>query len=268
MKVVKIMNYIDLMNYIISELGELSINLESSDILKKIINNEKKEFYTLFESKAWNYENLNLLLEKTTNENDISFLKKIDLNLSDEEKKKFIIDLMKRNYYTFLIDRFPNTIKTDNELMSIFILDIKKMNINIKSLEEFLKNKNDNRQLIISSLLKEERYELVALLLVSFEKNLNNSAIIKEDLPLLNGHINKIAKYVSAFNLKLPIRMFNASPVIACPNFFSACSLARCGSKSVTVKIGSAASSPITISTTEPSFLQTTPCKDKGILVH
>jgi len=208
MKVVKIMNYIDLMNYIISELGELSINLESSDILKKIINNEKKEFYTLFESKAWNYENLNLLLEKTTNENDISFLKKIDLNLSDEEKKKFIIDLMKRNYYTFLIDRFPNTIKTDNELMSIFILDIKKMNINIKSLEEFLKNKNDNRQLIISSLLKEERYELVALLLVSFEKNLNNSAIIKEDLPLLNGHINKIAKYVSAFNLKLPIRMF------------------------------------------------------------
>ena len=73
----------------------------------------------------------------------------------------------------------------------------------------------------------------------------------------------------SAFFIgRLPINRFRSSPSITTLAFFANCSPARWTNRSVIQKTGSPSSSPMLTSTTEPSFLATTPCRDMGLATH
>ncbi len=65
-----------------------------------------------------------------------------------------------------------------------------------------------------------------------------------------------------------PIKTSSFSPSITVAACFFICSAARCGRRSVTLTTGSFSSSPITTSTSSPSFFATTPCIARGRATH
>ena len=67
---------------------------------------------------------------------------------------------------------------------------------------------------------------------------------------------------------RLPMRISRLSPSTISLPFFAICWLPRWGRRSVTQNTGSSGSSPITISTTVPSVLATTPYKARGKVTH
>ena len=73
---------------------------------------------------------------------------------------------------------------------------------------------------------------------------------------------------VSALYGILPINRFKSSPEIPSFNFFSICSCAKCGNKSVIVNTGSFSSSPTFTYIFSPLAFTTTPCMLSGIVVH
>ena len=75
------------------------------------------------------------------------------------------------------------------------------------------------------------------------------------------------ALFPSAYGI-LPTNNVSDSPSTPLFNFFSICSTAKCGKRSVIVNIGSLSSSPIIISTFSPFGFTTTPCILSGIVVH
>ena len=93
----------------------------------------------------------------------------------------------------------------------------------------------------------------------------SNSELAKSSstIPYLLFNIAKIFSFtlsgISSSKGILPIKRFKSSPFIASFNFKFSCSFAKCGNKSVTVKIGSLSSSPIFTSIFSPFPFTITP---------
>lgn len=221
------MYYIKMMEYA-KEIGMEKFDLNSSAILTQVIKDKKSEFYSAFNYRAWSYDNLQLLLEQSSNEDEITFLRSIITELSrysEESFRKFIRDLMAKNYYNFLLRFCYSEIRNDAELMSLIISNLPNMNVTHDNFNNFWhgicnhNNSKDYRSEIYSTLIGSKRYDLLAGLVSKGDLNLAE----KNDLVDCAAGI---VQHIEFFQLKLPIQTFEHNPNLFKAFFLNGCSRA------------------------------------------
>lgn len=199
------MDYIGMMEYAKS-MGLFSFDIGSSKILKLFIDNDKREYYSVFNKNAWTSENICSLLSKADCEEYISFLKSFNFNYWDETVINILItELINKQYYDFIFDKLSDFVLKNENLFLLFLSNLKDATLTYQKLNYFIiySVKNEKQRFkIIKHLIEFKRFELIAYLISS------NISIRSDELDLIETEAKDIATYLVFFNLKIPNSYF------------------------------------------------------------
>lgn len=205
------MDYLNFLNFVTDELGEEFVQLNSPELLNKVFLSGNSDYYSLFESQAWNIDNLSLLISNSNKEQDLYFLKNIKINLAAEDIVKFISSLIDKNYGSILLDLYSSTLKKDDNLMRLFIEKVGTMNINHRLFVNFIRSDVQYRDEIIKALFDNKRYDLLAFVVSDIGKYSGDEKIFNNMKPLIEEHVGSIVKFLKLFKLTIRIGLFKGN---------------------------------------------------------
>lgn len=191
------MSYIELMNKL-KELGldPNTISLSSPTTLASLIDAYLPQYFELFTPSAFTQDNIRLIIEKSSKEEDVSVLKKI--RMSDPHFGTEILEALLTKKYFTTANIFMEEIVANPPMFSIYLNHLADYNISIDSLKRLASRLPTKTIDIITSLISANRLDLVALLISST----NNIRLDLTDVPsIIKDHINEIVAIMNFFHL-------------------------------------------------------------------
>ena len=188
------MIYIQLKNFF-NNLGIKSVDLESPDMLKIVITNNRTDLYQCFKNNAFNLDNILFIIDNSNSINDCMILEQ--LNLNKFNKESIIKTLINKSYFK-LLSIFENDFNNNINLLDIFINNIKDYNCDINLLKNIFLKANKKVEMI-KELLNNSRYDLLAFLINDIKGEL---------LSYVKDNIQNIIEYMDFLQIKLNVHDF------------------------------------------------------------